>query len=206
VKGIKYIVGIDEAGRGPLAGPIYFGGVLLKVKDSILKKRIKDSKQQSPQKREELFLFLQNEKKLGRLNFVTVSFSSKQIDSLGLSQIIKKAIEQILIRLKANPKQTEILLDGGLKAPIKYKFQKTIIKGDEKRSIIALASIAAKVSRDKRMIFLSKKHPKYKFHIHKGYGTAMHIKLIELHGPSLVHRITFLKNIVIKKRNKRGKL
>jgi ribonuclease HII len=88
-----------------------------------------------------------------------------------------------------------ILLDGGLKAPPKYLNQKTIIGGDEKEPLIALASIVAKVLRDRRMVRYAKIHPKYSFEVHKGYGTALHRRLIKKHGPSVLHRRSFIKNL-----------
>ena len=94
-------------------------------------------------------------------------------------------------KLNVNPKQTQIFLDGGLKAPKEFIFQKTIIRGDDKKMVISLASIVAKVSRDALMSRLSKKYPKYGFEFHKGYGTAKHRLAIRQNGLSPVHRKTF---------------
>ena len=91
------------------------------------------------------------------------------------------------------PDDSKIFLDGGLKAPEKFSRQRTIIKGDEKKPIIALASVVAKVTRDYKMIRLSKKFPKFDFHTHKGYGTKKHMKAIKKYGPTKIHRQSFLR-------------
>lgn len=194
----RFVVGIDEAGRGPLAGPLYLGAVLVPVQSGLLSKKIKDSKKQSAKSREEIFSFLKTERNNKKLRFAIFSISAYRIDRFGLSETIKNAVNQILKKIEANPKTTTILLDGGLKASKKFKNQKTIIRGDEKYSIIALASIVAKVSRDKKMILYAKKYPKYKFEIHKGYGTVLHRKLIKKYGPSPIHRTSFLSHILTK--------
>ncbi len=186
---MKYIVGIDEAGRGPLAGPVSVGIVAMNEKDLLKWGRIKDSKQLREEKREEVFKKLKNNK------FIVCYGSVKEIDSLGITRAIALAIERGLKNLKINVNST-ILLDGSLKAPKEFKNQKTIIKGDEKETIIALASIVAKVSRDRLMKKLSKKYPKYELGIHKGYGTKKHISLIKKFGLSALHRRSFCKNYI----------
>ncbi len=191
----RFVVGIDEVGRGPLAGPVCLGAVIF-LSTSISRRfvGVKDSKKLSIQKREEWFDLLITEKKRGKINY-SVSFSSQKIiDTKGLSFAIQKALAECLKKLNINPKKVEIFLDGGLKAPKKFLFQKTIIKGDEKIRAISLASIAAKVMRDRRMVIWAKKYPQYGFEIHKGYGTALHRKNIKKHGISPLHRKSFLKN------------
>ncbi len=194
IKGKRhYLVGIDEAGRGPLAGPVAVGVAV--IPSVYLKKwgRIKDSKQLSERKRAEIF---EKIKKDNNLKYA-VSFGSViDIDNLGITRAIAFAMARALESLKIKPENSLILLDGSLKAPEKYKNQKTIIKGDEKKTIIALASIAAKVSRDKLMVRLAKKYPKYDFHIHKGYGTKKHINSIKKYGLSKIHRKSFCKNYI----------
>ena len=192
---MKYIVGIDEAGRGPLAGPVSVGTIM--IKDGLNQrflKGIKDSKKLSEKKREE-WLKKINEVGLQKdLNFTVALISEKIIDKYGIAYAIRLGIKKCLIKLKV-PKNSKIFLDGGIKAPENFPHQTTIIQGDEKIPIISLASICAKVTRDRYMIKLSKKYPQYNFHIHKGYGTLMHRKLIKKHGSSLVHRKSFLKGL-----------
>ena len=262
---MKYIVGIDEVGRGPLAGPVTVGVVVCEAelykklkrnrssyrsysKTSLgLNERItahsslacfnknlppagKDSKRLSPQLRQNYVEVLENLKislkpcveeglrsatgaRLSQspaglmacpprhtarkkfLDFHISYISNKTIDIKGLSFSIKSAIGKGIEKLKLDPKNCEVRLDGGLRAPTEFKNQKTIIRGDEKEKIIAWASILAKVSRDALMTRAGKKYPQYGFEIHKGYGTARHRLAISTHGLSPLHRKSFCKNI-----------
>ena len=101
-----------------------------------------------------------------------------------------------MLALHVEPDMARVLLDGGLKAPVEFKNQKTIIKGDEREMVIALASICAKVLRDRKMNLLGKKHPKYGFEVHKGYGTKKHYQAIRKYGLLPVHRRSFLRKIL----------
>lgn len=200
---IKYIIGIDEVGRGPLAGPVAVGVFKMPVNFNASKfGKIKDSKKLTPAKREEIFdkLKMIKNSKIGLHHGVIdyyVSYeSAKRIDTIGLSKAIKNCLEKSLAKLKVKPEQCLVLLDGGLHAPEKYKNQKTIIKGDEKERAIAFASIVAKVSRDALMCKLSKKYPKYCFEIHKGYGTKKHRDLISKNGLCFEHRRSFCKKFI----------
>jgi ribonuclease HII len=208
----KYIIGVDEVGRGPLAGPVAvcafkipagilprqieflfdWGGFMSTKKSG----RIKDSKKLTSDKREEIFARLKILKKEKTVDYFVSYESAKRIDKLGISKAIKNCLEKSLAKLKVKPEQCLILLDGGLHAPEKYKNQKTIIKGDEKERAIAFASIVAKVSRDTLMCKLSKKYPKYCFEIHKGYGTKKHCEAIKKNGLSKEHRRCFCKNFI----------
>jgi ribonuclease HII len=196
---ITFLIGIDEAGRGPLAGPISVGAFSVRSKD-ILKifKGVKDSKQLSEKQREEWFKVIKQHKKDGHIMYA-VSFSSAGvIDEKGITHATKAALNRCLKRLEKKdfaPFKCRVLLDGSLYAPSRYADQKTIIDGDAKEPIIALASICAKVLRDRKMKRLAKKYPKYGFEIHKGYGTKAHYRAIRKHGPSDIHRRSFLKNI-----------
>ena len=125
----------------------------------------------SEKKREEWFKIIEVKKKAGVLNFSIGFSSAKVIDIYGIVYAINKAIEKIFSEFKMKSDECVVLLDGNLKAPKKFKNQKTIIKGDEKELIISLASIIAKVSRDRYIVNLSKKYPEYGFEKHKGYGT-----------------------------------
>ncbi len=193
---LKFLIGIDEAGRGPLAGPVSVGTVMIKhwAKPQILK-HARDSKQISEIERERVFALMEEAEKAGEIQFA-VSFSSAvMIDKKGIVFAIQNALKNNLKKLKANHKEVEIVLDGSLSAPVEFKKQKTIIKGDSLVPIIGLASIAAKVLRDRHMKKLSKKYPEYGFEIHKGYGTESHRKAIEKHGVSKEHRKTWIKDI-----------
>jgi ribonuclease HII len=198
---MKFIVGIDEVGRGPLAGPVTVGVVVCEEKKYKLLKNNKklpplgkDSKKLKEKDREKYVKVLEELKKQKVINFSVVHVSNTIIDTKGISYAIKKGIKDGFKNLKIKQRNTEVLLDGGLKAPEGFK-QKTIIKGDEKEKIIAWASILAKVSRDELMLKIGKKYPEYGLQIHKGYGTAKHRKAIQKHGVSKVHRLSFCKNI-----------
>lgn len=199
----KYIIGIDEVGRGPLAGPVAVGACLISVskikslQDKGFFKGIRDSKKLSEKKREEWLGKIEELKMKGDLGYSVFFVSNKMIDKKGISQCIKSAIENSLKKLKAEPLKTMVLLDGGLRAPNKFIYQKTIIKGDEKEPIISLASIAAKVARDRKMVAYSKKFPQYGFEIHKGYGTKKHYKKIKENSFCEIHRKSFCKNLQI---------
>jgi len=195
---ITHFVGVDEAGRGPLAGPVFVGAVAFKERSPNFAffKEIKDSKKLSSQKRREIFEeinFLYIKKELS----YAVAFSGPDcIDKKGINMAIYFAIKRCLNRLGLHNKKSQILLDGGLCAPKYYTNQSTIIRGDEKETLIALASIVAKVLRDKKMENLALIYPNYLFDEHKGYGTKKHIKLIKKYRPSPAHRMSFLGNIV----------
>ncbi len=202
---MHYIVGIDEVGRGPLAGPVT---VCLVCCEENLYKKLKlnknlpktglDSKKISEKNREKFSLLLRSLARAGKtfelnntgISYVVSNISNKVIDSKGISFAIDFAISCGIEKLNLNSKKCTVLLDGGLKAP-KHFNQKTIIKGDEKEKIIAWASILAKVERDELMKKFSKKYPKYGFDIHKGYGTRNHKELIKKHGLSKIHRKTW---------------
>jgi ribonuclease HII len=201
----RYIVGIDEVGRGPIAGPVAVGALcvdvehakamLSRVEFRALFSGIKDSKKISPEKRKEWFVKILSAQKVGAINFAVTFVSAKDIDTKGLAPSIKKALQKSLQKVAPDPANTCVLLDGSLYAPAEYKKQKTIIKGDLKEPIIGLASIVAKVMRDRQMVAYSKKYPQYDFEIHKGYGTKKHYEKIKKHGLSPLHRESFLKNV-----------
>lgn len=194
---IKYIIGIDEVGRGPLAGPVAVCAFRLPVIFPIKHfGPLKDSKKLTALKREKIFVQLKKLKKDGEVQYSVSLESAKRIDTIGISKAIKNCLEKSLKNLKTKPSECIVLLDGGLKAPEVYKNQKTIIKGDEKERAIAFASIVAKVTRDALMCKLAKKYPKYGFEIHKGYGTKKHCEAIRKYGLSREHRRYFCKNLI----------
>ncbi|MFA6094716.1 MAG: ribonuclease HII [Candidatus Paceibacterota bacterium] len=196
----KYIIGIDEVGRGPIAGPVAVGAcVLLQKLPRGFTTGLRDSKKLSEKKREEWLIKMMRAQKEGLLDFAVSYISHSIIDAKGLSYAIRtalsRALTQVVQRNSLKPECCRVMLDGGLKAPIEFSKQKTIIKGDEKIPVISLASIAAKVSRDTYMKKLAKKYPEYGFEVHKGYGTAKHYENIVAFGQCKIHRISFLKGL-----------
>lgn len=184
-------VGIDEVGRGPLAGPVTVCALYLSRDISFFSNRIKDSKQLNPQKRREIYKRLLVLKRQGIINWSVKSKSARYIDMYGISHAIHRLINETLDTLQVTT-HTPVLLDGGLRASKKYTNQQTIIHGDAHEEAIALASIVAKVTRDRYMTGLTIKYPLYAFDEHKGYGTDGHYKVLRKHGPSPLHRKTFL--------------
>ncbi len=193
------IIGIDEAGRGPLAGPVSVAAILVNKKlfKKILKagklSELTDSKKLSEKKREILFKELKELKNDQVLKFAVTLVSSKIIDEKGISHALSLGIKRILKNLKVQPSEVKILLDGSLFAPKIFTNQKTIIRGDLTEPVISAASIIAKVTRDHYMKRLAKKFPEYEFEIHKGYGTEKHFRKIKEYGISSQHRKTFCK-------------
>ena len=157
-KEIRYIVGIDEAGRGPLAGPVSVGAVIAPVE--IYHKIFlgaHDSKKMTEKAREEYYEKLLELQKIGKIDFAQVFASEKIIDKKGIVFAIFSSLEKCLVKLNVNPKNTMILMDGALRAPSCFLHQQTIIRGDDKVRIISAASVVAKVLRDRKIIKLSKK-------------------------------------------------
>ena len=191
----KYLIGIDEVGRGPLAGPVVVGVVVFQAGfNEKLLKGIKDSKKLTLNKRVEWFKKLDDLKRNGEIDYI-VSFSNASvIDKKGIAKTINNLIERSLFKLNLPPKDSLILLDGGLKAPLVYKNQETIVKGDEKEVVISSASIMAKVTRDNRMVNHSFKYKGYGFERNMGYGTKEHINFLKKVGPSSIHRLSYIKN------------
>ncbi|MFH0804548.1 MAG: ribonuclease HII [Candidatus Zambryskibacteria bacterium] len=215
---MKYIIGIDEAGRGPLAGPITLSAFVASenLRNKLIKilgNKIKDSKQFSPAKRYAIYRKLLRLRKEGKLFFSVAHVSNKIIDKRGISYATNLAIKRALVNTKRSASNTRpprrrvgqvdffekncaVRLDGLLKAPEEYKNQKTIIGGDGKDVFIACASIVAKVRRDRLMCRLSSKYPHYALEIHKGYGTKLHYSLLRKHGLSDIHRKSFLRPLL----------
>lgn len=192
---MRYVVGIDEAGRGSLAGPVAVGVVKIgKAFDQTFWQGIKDSKKLSLRAREAWLRKTLEAKRVGKIDFHVSLISEKVIDKKGIVYAVKLGIKRSLDKLKLKPDLTEIFLDGSLKASREFVNQQTIIKGDEKVPIISLASILAKVARDEKMVRLSRKFPKFDFHLHKGYGTLRHRQALQKYGSTVVHRQSFLKH------------
>lgn len=192
---MKWIVGVDEAGRGPLAGPVTVGLVCVPADfDWELIQGVRDSKKLSEKKREVLFEQAKELQIAGKLQYVVKSVSATSIDSKGIAPAIKRSIAAGLEDLNVDLANCFVKLDGSLKAPAEYA-QETIIKGDDKELVIGLASIMAKVTRDRYMVEQDKKYPVYGLAQHKGYGTKAHREAIAKYGFSPIHRRSYCKNI-----------
>ena len=179
--GIKYIAGIDEVGRGPLVGPVVTAAVILPR--DFYDERINDSKKLTEKKRELLYdVIMENAVSVG------IGISSEDvIDDINILEATKKAMIEAVNNLSVKPQH---LLIDAVKLNVDIP-QTSIIKGDTKSESIAAASIIAKVTRDRMMIELDKKHPEYDFKHNKGYGTKKHIEAIEKYGILKEHRKTF---------------
>lgn len=190
-----YIVGIDEVGRGPIAGPVAVCSFICKAEffDSIqIDTPLRDSKKLSAKQREEWYAYLTKCKKENLCNYSVSYVEAGNIDKFGIAPSIKKALQVSLKEVTQNPKEVFVYLDGGLKAPEEFIYQETVIKGDELHKVISCASIVAKVSRDRLMIKYGEQYPEYGFENHVGYGTASHYKAIKKHGTTPLHRKSFI--------------
>lgn len=187
---MKFVIGVDEAGRGPLAGPVAVGIVIAPAGFDFTTAfpGVNDSKQLSEGKREELFELL---KKHPKVRYAVRYASHDVIDSKGISYAVRGAVARGVRALAPEPRGVRVLLDGLLHAPQIYE-QETIVGGDASEPAISLASIAAKVSRDRLMKRLGKLYPEYRFEQHKGYGTALHYAKLAEFGPCTIHRRTYL--------------
>ena len=189
----RFSIGIDEAGRGPLAGPVAVGIIIAPKNFDITKAfpGVADSKKLSKKKREEIFALLKQKcKRMSSLRYIVVFASAKIIDKKGISYAVRHTIYKGIRILAPDPTECHVVLDGLLKAPPEYS-QQTIIRGDASEPIISLASIAAKVTRDRLLCRLAKQYPQWGFETHKGYGTPAHYAAIQKHGLSPIHRKTF---------------
>ncbi len=186
--GLIYIAGIDEAGRGPLAGPVTVGAVVLKPESFI--EGINDSKKISEAKREKLYDEIISE----ALSWSVGIVDQKEIDEINILNATKKALTMALDGLKIKP---ERLLVDALEHIDTHGIPYTsIIKGDAKVYSIGAASIIAKVTRDRIIREYDEVYPEYGFAKHKGYGTAAHIEAIKKYGPCPLHRQTFIKHFI----------
>lgn len=186
-KGYKYVCGVDEAGRGPLAGPVCAAAVIL-PKGAMLE-GVNDSKKLTEKKREKLFDIITESAVSYNIAFATVE-EIEEFNILNATMLaMKRAVEGLDVPADF------AYIDGNrtpnLDIPSEY-----IIKGDARSMSVAAASILAKVSRDRLLLEYAKLYPEYCFEKHKGYGTKLHTDMIKEHGPSPVHRMSFLKNIL----------
>lgn len=184
--GFEAICGVDEAGRGPLAGAVFAAAVILPF--GVLIPHLTDSKKVPEKRRDELFEIITDEA-------VSFSIASADVDEIEALNILgatflamNRAIEGLC------PPADFALIDGNQDSGIKFNCQ-SVIGGDGKSASIAAASILAKVSRDRYMVEMSEMFPQYDFHRHKGYGTKLHYQKLREFGPSEIHRASFLKNL-----------
>ena len=189
-EGYKIICGVDEAGRGPLCGPVVAGAVILKEDEFI--EGINDSKKISEKKREKIF----EEIKEKAVAYGVGIVYQEEIDKINILNATKKAMKMAVESLKVKP--DFVLIDGNQNVDLEMKSE-PIIKGDALSISIAAASIVAKVTRDRMLIEEDKKYPEYGFAKHKGYGTKAHIEAIKKYGLCPIHRKTFCKKFVEEK-------
>ena len=185
--GFRLVCGIDEAGRGPLAGPVFAAAVILP--DHVRIDGLNDSKKVAPKKREELYDVILRTALAYGIGFAT----EKEIDEINILQATFLAMRRAFDKLE--PKPDCALVDGN-RMPCLGTETRLIVKGDSLSASIAAASILAKVSRDRVMCRIDEIYPGYGFAKHKGYGTGLHVKLLQKLGPCPVHRRTFLKKIL----------
>lgn len=183
-KGFRLICGVDEAGRGPLAGPVCAAAVILPPNHNI--PGLNDSKKLSDKKRRELYPLIKEQAVAYGIAFA----SEQEIDDINILQATFLAMQRAIDQLSVKPDFA--LIDGNREKDFGVPV-KTVVHGDSLSASIAAASVLAKVTRDDLMLKLSEQYPQYAFDIHKGYGTKAHYEAISTHGPCPVHRMTFLK-------------
>jgi len=199
--GKKIVFGIDEVGRGPLAGPVMAVAIVVSRPTPLLGAeewggKVRDSKKLSAKQREAIHSFL---KKSPEVYWGIGKVLEKVIDKINILQATKLAMEKAVLNLekKIGKQASMLLIDGNFGISLKRP-QQSIIKGDEKIFLISLASIVAKVERDNLMIKLHKKYPQYGFDQHKGYGTKQHMIALQKFGPCKIHRKSFRPNVLQK--------
>jgi ribonuclease HII len=204
---MKVVVGIDEVGRGPVAGPVAVGAFLifddgfdLHVQNFSIP--LRDSKQLTRVQREAWYEHIETLRDKGMCDFVVSMVPANLIDLRGITHAIRSALAECLELLECT-EDALVLLDGSLRAPARFKNQITMIKGDEKEMAISLASIVAKVTRDRHMQKLAVRYPQYGFEQHVGYGTEQHYAAIKKHGLTPIHRKTFLLDLPEVRRDRR---
>lgn len=191
----KWLIGVDEAGRGPLAGPVAVGVVkVVPDFDWSLIPGVDDSKKLSAENREMIFRQAQELRHLGKLDFAVAQVGPSVIDTEGIVPAIKLATKRCINRLELNPRDVSFRLDGSLSAPLQFE-QATIIGGDGLWPEIGLASIVAKVTRDRYMVRIARRYTQYGFAEHKGYGTKAHRAAIAKYGRSPIHRVSYCQSI-----------
>ncbi len=184
--GNKFIAGVDEAGRGPLAGPVCVASVIMPLDKNSIIEGVNDSKKLTEKKREKLFDQIVNKAFAFSVEFI----DEKIIDEINILNATKKGMVNAINNLSVKP---DVVLIDAVKLDVNVKTE-SIIKGDALSYSIACASILAKVSRDRLMLEMDNKYPNYNFKKHKGYGTKEHIANLKKFGACEIHRQTFIKN------------
>lgn len=189
---MQWIIGVDEAGRGPLAGPVAVGAAMVPEGFDILRifPDVKDSKLLTPKKRHQIYEEVVARARAGEVRFCVRFAGHASIDAWGITRVLRRAVTRSVVALAPSPKGVRVFLDGLLHAPSQYS-QETIIHGDALVPIISLASVIAKVRRDRLMTRFAKKFPDYGFELHKGYGTKQHWVALKVQGLSEIHRVTY---------------
>jgi len=195
-----YLIGVDEVGRGPVAGPVYVCALIIesdKLEDFIqsVGLPLRDSKKLTEKMREKWFAKIQEYAKLGFLKYSVSSANSAEIDEKGIAVCIKACAQASVVKLNKEKDKTKVFLDGGLFVSKDF-IQETVIKGDENIPVISLASIVAKVLRDEKMKDFDKEYPEYLLEKNKGYGTKAHLDAVKKFGLTELHRKSFLKNYI----------
>lgn len=190
---MRFLLGVDEAGRGPLAGPVSVGVVAVPEGFDVAKEfpGVNDSKKLSEKKREALYEMLAARAAHGDVHFAVEFETAATIDAEGIATAVRRALNRAVARLAPDAAFVHIKLDGSLRALPEYS-QETIIGGDALVPLISLASIAAKVERDRLMCKLAEEYPLYGFEIHKGYGTRAHYDALGEYGLCAIHRRSFI--------------
>ena len=188
-RGYKYVCGVDEAGRGPLAGPVFAAAVIL-PRNCVID-GVNDSKKLTEKKREQLYSKIKEQS----LAYCVASASVDEIDEINILNATFLAMTRAVSGLQV---KADFALVDGNRLPSLEIDAKAVVKGDSLSESIAAASILAKVERDHFMLNLANEYPNYAFEKHKGYGTKLHIEMIKKYGASKVHRKTFLKKILNK--------
>ena len=184
-----YICGCDEAGRGPLAGPVCAASCILP--DDFDTSILDDSKKLSEKKRAELEILIKEK----ALCWSTVLIFQDEIDEINILNATMKAMKLSYLRISRQFPVSRFLVDGNRKPPVTDTEVETIVKGDAKIPQIMAASILAKTERDRYMINMDRLYPEYGFAIHKGYGTRRHYEAIKEYGPTPLHRLSFLRSL-----------
>ena len=185
-QGIKLICGVDEAGRGPLAGPVCAAAVILPLNLDI--PGLDDSKKLSDKRRRELFPIIQEQ----AIAYAVAFADHKEIDEINILQATFLAMERAISALPVKPEVA--LIDGNRQKDFGIPVE-TVVKGDSRSASIAAASVLAKVTRDDVMLEMAQKYPQYGFEVHKGYGTKVHYSALAEFGPCPIHRMSFLKKL-----------
>ncbi len=184
----KFVAGVDEAGRGPLAGPVCVAAVIMPLQADKIIAGVNDSKKLTEKKREALFDEIINTALAYKIELV----DEKEIDSINILNATKQGMKQAICGLNVKP---DVVLIDAVKIDVPFKTE-SIIKGDAKSYNIAAASILAKVTRDRLMLEYDRLYPEYNFKKHKGYGTKEHIENLKKYGKCDIHRNSFIKNFV----------